>query len=130
LVEVLALRLDEAAVSPDHVVVLAAAGSSDRRAVSDVEQMANDLANRCGRPVMQAYASAAEPRVDEAVAQLRSGGRPVAIASYLLAPGFFYDQLGLAGAHVVTPPLLPHRAIAQLVLRRYDDAIRTDERRA
>jgi sirohydrochlorin ferrochelatase len=121
LVEVLAQRLDDAAVSPDHAVVLAAAGSSDRRAVTDVEQTANDLAKRRGQPVMPAYASAAEPRVDEAVAQLRSGGRPVAIASYLLAPGFFYDQLTRAGADVVTAPLLPHPAIARLVLRRYDD---------
>jgi sirohydrochlorin ferrochelatase len=127
LVEVLAERLDDAAASPNHAVVLAAAGSSDRRAVTDVEQTANDLAKRRGQPVLPAYASAAEPRVDEAVAQLRSGGRPVAIASYLLARGFFYDQLGRAGADVVTAPLLPHPAIARLVLRRYDDAIRDGE---
>jgi sirohydrochlorin ferrochelatase len=128
LVDVLAERLDDAAASPDYAVVLAAAGSSDRRAITDVEQTANDLANRRGQPVMAAYASAAEPRVDQAVAQLRSGGRPVAIASYLLAPGFFYGQLTRAGADVVTTPLLPHSAIAHLVLRRYDDVIRRDAR--
>ena len=123
LVDVLAQRLNEAAVSPDHAVVLAAAGSSVRRAVTDVEQTAADLAERLGRPVMPAFASAADPRVDQAVAQSRSNGQPVAIASYLLAPGFFYDQLSNARADVVTAPLLPHPAIAQLVLRRFDETI-------
>jgi sirohydrochlorin ferrochelatase len=124
LVDVLVERLEAAEVSRDHAVVLAAAGSSDRRAVADVEHTASDLAARLGRPVVPAYASAAEPRVDEALARLRSNGRRVAVASYLLAPGFFYDQLRDAGADVITPPLLPHPAIAALVLRRYDEAIR------
>ncbi|HEX2361281.1 MAG TPA: CbiX/SirB N-terminal domain-containing protein [Jiangellaceae bacterium] len=126
LVEVLAERLDGAAASPDHAVVLAAAGSSDRRAVSDVERTASELAKRLGRPVLAAYASAALPRVDEAVGQLQSAARPVAIASYLLAPGFFYDQLATAGAEVVTAPLLPHPAITALVLERYDEAASAD----
>jgi sirohydrochlorin ferrochelatase len=123
LLDVLKQRLDEAGVSPDHRVVLAAAGSSDRRAVTDVERTANELSERLGRPVVPAFASVAEPRVDHAVARLRSDGRHVAIASYLLAPGFFYDHLGQAGADVVTAPLLPHPAITELVLQRYDQAI-------
>jgi sirohydrochlorin ferrochelatase len=124
LVDVLAERLHEASVSPDHAIVLAAAGSSDHRAVTDVEQTTSQLTQRLGRPVVTAYASAAEPRVAQAVEQLRSNGRPVVIASYLLAPGFFYDQLAAAGADVVTAPLLPHPAIAELVLGRYDEAVR------
>jgi sirohydrochlorin ferrochelatase len=123
LVDVLAERLDVAAASAAHAVVLAAAGSSDRRAVTDVERTASDLAKRLGRPVLAAYASAAEPRLDKAVAQLQAAGRPVAIASYLLAPGFFHDQLAKAGAEVVTAPLLSHPAITALVLRRYDEAV-------
>jgi sirohydrochlorin ferrochelatase len=121
LVDVLAQRVGEAAVSPDHALVLAAAGSSDERAVADVERTATDLTERLGRAVVPTFAAAAEPRVDQAVTQLRSDGRRIAIASYLLAPGFFYDQLREAGADVVTAPLLPHPAIAQLVLRRYCD---------
>jgi sirohydrochlorin ferrochelatase len=121
LVDVLAQRVGEAAVSPDHALVLAAAGSSDERAVADVERTATDLTERLGRAVVPTFAAAAEPRVDRAVTQLRSDGRRIAIASYLLAPGFFYDQLREAGADVVTAPLLPHPAIAQLVLRRYCD---------
>lgn len=128
LVDVLAQRLDEAGVSPDHAVVLAAAGSSDGRAVTDVERTAVDLAERLGRPVMPAFASAADPRVDHAVAQSRSNGQPVVIASYLLAPGFFYNQLSHAHADVVAAPLLPHPAIAQLVLRRFDEAISAGDR--
>ena len=119
LVDVLFERLDAAVVSQGQAVVLAAAGSSDPRAVADVERMASDLAERLGQTVVPAYASAAEPRVDAAVARLQSEGRRVAIATYLLAPGFFHDQLRDAGADVVTPPLLPHPAIAELVLRRY-----------
>ena len=119
LVDVLAERLAAAAVSRGHAVVLAAAGSSDPRAVADVERTASDLAARLGRTVVPAYASAAEPRVDAAVTRMRGEGRRVAIATYLLAPGLFHDQLCDAGADVVTPPLLPHPAIADLVLRRY-----------
>jgi sirohydrochlorin ferrochelatase len=123
LVDVLAERLDAAGISTDHAVVLAAAGSSDVTAVSDVERTATSLAHRLGLPVVPAYASAVEPRVDQAVERLRSDGRPVAVASYLLAPGFFYDQLHLARADVVSAPLLPHPAISELVLRRYDEAV-------
>ncbi|MET0915413.1 MAG: sirohydrochlorin cobaltochelatase, partial [Jiangellaceae bacterium] len=90
----------------------------------DVERTASALTARLGRPVVAAYASAGEPRVDVAVARLRSEGRRVAIATYLLAPGFFHDQLRNAGADVVTAPLLPHPAITRLVLRRYDQALR------
>jgi sirohydrochlorin ferrochelatase len=124
LVDVLEERLGAAVASCDDPFVLAAAGSSDRRAVTDVERTAGALTARLGRPVVSAYASAAEPRVDAAVAQMRSEGRRVAIATYLLAPGFFHDQLRNAGADVVTAPLLPHPAITRLVLRRYDQALR------
>jgi sirohydrochlorin ferrochelatase len=124
LVSVLAQRIEEAAVSADHAVVLAAAGSSDRRAVTDVERMAAGLTELLDRPIVPAYASAAEPRVERAVTQLRSDAGRVAIASYLLAQGYFYDQLGRAGADIVTAPLLPHPAIAELVLQRYDEVLR------
>ncbi|HEY9376570.1 MAG TPA: CbiX/SirB N-terminal domain-containing protein [Jiangellaceae bacterium] len=124
LVSVLAQRIEEAAVWADHAVVLAAAGSSDRRAVTDVERMAAGLTELLDRPIVPAYASAAEPRVERAVTQLRSDAGRVAIASYLLAQGYFYDQLGRAGADIVTAPLLPHPAIAELVLQRYDEVLR------
>jgi sirohydrochlorin ferrochelatase len=68
--------------------------------------------------------------VPEAVAELRAeeadrkgDDARVVIASYLLAPGFFHDQLAKAGADAVTAPLLPAPVIAQIVLDRYDAAL-------
>jgi sirohydrochlorin ferrochelatase len=123
LVDVLALRLGDAGLDGDHAVLLAAAGSSDLRAVLDVERTAMDLAARLDRAVTPVYASAAEPRVESAVAELRTAGRRVAVASYLLAPGHFHHRLRATGADVVAAPLLPHPSITALVLRRYDEAL-------
>ena len=44
-------------------------------------------------------------------------------ASYLLAPGFFHDQLAKAGADLVTAPLLPSPVLAEIALERYDAAL-------
>ena len=94
-----------------------------RQALADVERTASTLAATTGLPVRTGYLSAAAPTVAEAVAAARATGvRPVAVASYLLAPGFFADRLGQVGADLVTAPLLPHPALADLVLRRYDEA--------
>lgn len=124
LVDVLTQRLDEAGLTNEHAVVLGAAGSSDARATRDVEQTAGELSRRIGRDVVAGYGSAAAPRIDEAVAGVTADGRPVAVASYLLARGFFYDRLQRVAADVHTAPLLPHPAINDLVLRRYDEALR------
>jgi hypothetical protein len=45
------------------------------------------------------------------------------IASYLLAPGFFHDQLAKAGADLVTEPLLPSEVLAEIALDRFDAAV-------
>ena len=50
------------------------------------------------------------------------GGR-VVIAAYLLAPGFFHDQLQKAGADLVTAALLPSPVLAEIALDRYDAAL-------
>ena len=126
LVHVLLDRLLEAGAAPDALVVLAAAGSSDSRAVADVEQVAADLAARRGSPVLPAFLSAASPGVAEAVDRLRAarpGAGQVVVATYLLAPGDFSRRLAGAGADLVTAPLAPHPLLAELVLRRYDEAL-------
>lgn len=125
LADVLTDRLAEAAVAADALVVLAAAGSSDSRALADVEAVATDLAGRRGSPVIPAYLSAASPGVAEAVADLRARhpSRKVAVATYLLAPGVFTRRLAAVGADVVTAPLAPHPLLAELVLRRYLEAL-------
>jgi sirohydrochlorin ferrochelatase len=76
--------------------------------------------------VTAAFLSAGGPRVAEAVAELAAREqRDVAIASYLLAPGHFQDQLAGAGARWVTAPLGGHPAMAGLVIDRYRTASRS-----
>jgi sirohydrochlorin ferrochelatase len=120
LLTALSARLAEAGVPDATPVVLAAAGSSDPAAMTDVEQQAGLLSAQLHVPVLAAYLSAALPTVPEAVAQLRQRtGKPVAVASYLLAPGHFQEQLGDCGADWVTAPLGGHPALAGLVIDRY-----------
>ncbi|MFJ3956010.1 sirohydrochlorin chelatase [Arthrobacter sp. NPDC090010] len=126
LVGVLHERLTEAGLKDDDVVILAAAGSSREEASQAVEETARQLAVLIGRPVRCAYGSAAEPKVPDAVATAQAEGAPrVVVASYLLAHGWFHDQLFKAGADVVTEPLLPSESLAALVLKRFDEAVET-----
>jgi sirohydrochlorin ferrochelatase len=116
-------RLAQAGVPAGTPVVLAAAGSSDPAAAGEVEQQAELLAARISVPVLAAFATVTSPTVPEAVAQLRAQtGGPVAVASYLLAPGHFQDQLADSGADWVTAPLGGHPALAGLVIDRYRTA--------
>jgi len=125
LVTALASRLAEAGVPDGTPVVLAAAGSTDPAAQRDAERQAELLAERLEVPVTAAFLSATRPRVDEAVAELAAReNREVAIASYLLAPGHFQDQLEEAGARWVSAPLGGHPAMAGLVIDRYRTASR------
>ncbi|HXW47036.1 MAG TPA: CbiX/SirB N-terminal domain-containing protein [Streptosporangiaceae bacterium] len=120
LLTALTARLAEAGVPDGTPVVLAAAGSSDPAAMTDAEQQAALLASALDVPVVAAYLSAAKPTVAQAVASLREqAGKPVAVASYLLAPGHFQDQLACCGADWVTDPLGGHPALAGLVIDRY-----------
>ena len=120
LVPALADRLRAAGVPPGTPVVLAAAGSSDPRAAGDARNQAALLASHLQAPVLAAFASAARPTVGEAVAGLaaRTGG-PVAVASYLLAPGVFAGRLRASGAAWVSAPLGDHPAVARLILERF-----------
>jgi len=123
LVTALAQRLAEAGVPKDAAVVLAAAGSTDPQAAEQVAAQASLLASELNVPVTVGYAAAGQPGVPDAVAALRaSTGGPVAIASYLLAPGHFHDQLASAGADWVTAPLGDHPAVAALIIDRYRTA--------
>ena len=120
LVPALAGRLRAAGVPAGTPAVLAAAGSADPRAAGDARAQAALLAAHLGAPVWAAFASAGQPAVDEAVAALTAGtGGPVAVASYLLAPGVFQDRLRASGAAWVSAPLGDHPAVAGLVLDRF-----------
>lgn len=117
-------RLHDAGAVPGDAVVLAAAGSSDTRAVEAVEVMADALRRAwLLGPVTIGYGSAARPRVPEAVAAARAAGaRRVVLATYLLAPGWFHDRLAEAGADAVAAPLAPDVRVLDVVLDRYDAA--------
>jgi sirohydrochlorin ferrochelatase len=113
-------RLSDAGVPEGTPLVLAAAGSANPAAAADVQKQADLLADQLNVPVLAAFAAAARPTVPEAVADLRERtGLPVAVASYLLAPGYFQDQLHDSGADWVTEPLGGHPALAGLVIERY-----------
>lgn len=108
LIEVLVRRLVEAGYRPGDEVVLAAAGSSDPRAVADCHRTTALLTARLGSAVSTGFISAAAPALPEAVTAARSRtphGR-VVIATYLLAPGYFADLASTAGAQLITEPLL------------------------
>lgn len=127
LVAILARRLHDAGIRSTDSVVMAAAGSSDHRAVADCAEMARRLAACLGREVRLGFISAATPRLSDAVDDARAaaaGGR-VVISSYLLAPGYFAELACRAGADVVTSPLLadgqePPRELVALVGERYN----------
>ena len=98
LARVLLHRLSAAGWKPGDAVVLAAAGSSDPRALGDA-------------------------RVPDVVAGLRAAGaRRVFVASYLLADGLFHARLADAGADGVAAPLGVHDSIVRLVAERYRSA--------
>ena len=126
LARLLASRLHDAGLRDDDTVILAAAGSSDTRAVADCRDVAEGLGHLIGRPSSAAYLSAAEPRLDEAVRRARSERERsrVVVATYLLAPGHFADVAARCGADLVTAPLLvtgepPPSELVDIVLERY-----------
>ncbi|KAA0086484.1 sirohydrochlorin chelatase [Mycolicibacterium sp. P9-64] len=104
----------------DSSVVMAAAGTSDLRALRDLRVTATMLSAALGSRVEMAYAATGEPRVADAVNDLRArGARRVVVASYLLADGLFQDRLRTSGADVVTEPLGTHPGVVRLVASRF-----------
>jgi sirohydrochlorin ferrochelatase len=123
-------RLAEAGVPADAdmrdtAVVLAAAGSSRPDSNAAVAGLAAAWqSSRSWRAVVPGYASAESPTPGQAVtALLRSGSRRVVVATYLLAPGVFADQVRqqslAAGALAVSAPLGAAPEVAEVVIERY-----------
>lgn len=132
LAELLAARLRDAGLGDDDGVLLAAAGSSLPDGSVDSEEQARQLAELLPNKVRVAYGASAEPNVPDGVAALRAeltgaeitdGGGRVVVSSYLLATGYFHDQLSKAGADAVTAPLLPSPVLAEIALERYDAVV-------
>ncbi len=123
-------RLAEAGLRPgDRAstgVVLASAGSSDPEAIAVIAEIAREWRRTGWCSVRPAFASACLPRTEDAVRALRAEGvRRVAVARYVLAPGFLPDRIaaGAAGADVLAPVLGAAPEVARLLLRRCDEAL-------
>ncbi|WP_116101377.1 sirohydrochlorin chelatase [Amycolatopsis thermalba] len=117
-------RLEWAGYRAGDAVVLAAAGSSDPRALAEVRVAADALGAVLGTSVRVGYVATAQPSIADAVARARGRGRRVAVASWLLAPGLFQRKVLDAGADVVADPLGVHPDVVDLVLARYQQAQR------
>ncbi|MGN7860099.1 sirohydrochlorin chelatase [Microbacterium sp. 22303] len=140
LAEVLARRLAEAGADPAlrggavpgsgaaalpgggtyRPVVLAVAGSRDPRSLPDAEAMAALLSEQLGRSVVPAYLAAREPSLADALAAHPGA----AVATYLLAHGYFFDVAErVTGSAALTEPLLddgePPVPLVDLVVGRY-----------
>ncbi|GAA0623098.1 sirohydrochlorin chelatase [Streptomyces crystallinus] len=106
-------------------VVLASAGSTDPEAIAVIADMARELRHTGWCAVRPAFASAALPRTEDAVRELRASGvRRVAVARYVIAPGFLPDRIarGAEDADVLADVLGAAPELARLLLVRYDEA--------
>ncbi|MCW8123014.1 sirohydrochlorin chelatase [Streptomyces anthocyanicus] len=131
LLSALERRLYEAGLTPADKsstgVVLASAGSSDPEAIAVIAEIAREWRHTGWCAVRPAFASASLPRTEDAVRQLRElGCARVAVAPYVLAPGFLPDRIarGAAGADVLADVLGPAPEVARVLLERYDAARR------
>ncbi len=115
LVDVALERLREAGWDGERVV-LTAAGSTDAAAQEDLRVAAGRFAERLGTAVPVGYIAGGEPRVADVVA---AQDGPVALVTWLLAPGAFHRWLADAGAVVVAEPLGDHDGVVEVVLARY-----------
>ncbi|MFE6053371.1 sirohydrochlorin chelatase [Kitasatospora sp. NPDC056446] len=127
------LDVSSPAVRARTGVVLAAAGSSDPAADAATRAVAAEWRRTRGWAAVEvAYASAAGPRVPDALAALRAAGAGrTAVSPYLLAPGLLPDRIAAAsdGADLVAGVLGAAPELAALLLRRHAEARRTEARR-
>ncbi|MGV9322323.1 sirohydrochlorin chelatase [Streptomyces sp. NPDC003660] len=132
LISALERRLYEAGLSPADKsstgVVLASAGSSDAEAIAVIADIAREWWRTGWCAVRPAFASAQLPRTEDAVRELRAQGcERVAVAPYVLAPGFLPDRIarGAADADVLADVLGPAPEVARVLLDRYTEALRS-----
>ncbi|MFF7788389.1 CbiX/SirB N-terminal domain-containing protein [Streptomyces sp. NPDC007991] len=129
LLSALERRLYEAGLSPADTsstgVVLASAGSTDPEAIAVIAEIAREWRHTGWCAVRPAFASASLPRTEDAVRELRAlGCARVAVAPYVLAPGFLPDRIarGAVEADVLADVLGPAPEVARVVLERYEAA--------
>ncbi|WP_329124520.1 sirohydrochlorin chelatase [Streptomyces sp. NBC_01465] len=125
-------RLYEAGLTPADKrstgLVLASAGSTDPEAIAVIAEIARELRHTGWCAVRPAFASAALPRTEDAVREMRASGgvERIAVAPYVIAPGRLPDRIATgareAGADVLAQVLGPAPELARLLLSRYDEA--------
>ncbi|WP_369249941.1 sirohydrochlorin chelatase [Streptomyces sp. R41] len=122
-------RLYEAGLTPADKsstgVVLASAGSTDPEAIAVIAEIAREWRHTGWCAVRPAFASASLPRTEDAVRELRAlGCARVAVAPYVLAPGFLPDRIarGAAEADVLADVLGSAPEVARVLLERYEEA--------
>jgi len=125
---IVAQQLVESGWRPGDSVLLAAAGTSDRRARADLRTTTRLLSELTRSRVDLAFAVTGSPAVHEALEKSRAkarrrAGRRVVVASYLLADGLFQERLRGCGADLVTPPLGTHPGLARLIANRFRSAL-------
>lgn len=122
LAEIGVRRLFEAGAGPGDTIVLAAAGSSDQRALKDVSKAARLLSAGWGGRVHVGSIGGGDTPIGEAVDIARAYGHRVVVSTYLLAAGSFDERLQECGADVITAPVLdggtPDPRLVNLVLAR------------
>lgn len=107
-------RLAEAGYDGKTPVVLAAAGSKSPQALNDVATAAEQLSELIGARVEPAYVAEGKPLL------AKIDLSKMVVATYLLSPGAFADDVAACGAALVSAPIGAHPAVAQIVLDRYD----------
>jgi sirohydrochlorin ferrochelatase len=125
---IVAHQLVKSGWHPGDSVILAAAGTSDPRARSDLHTTATLLSALTGSRVSLAFAATGDPHVHEAVEEARArarrqGARRVVVASYLLADGLFQQRVRGCGADLVTQALGSHPGLARLIANRFRRAV-------
>lgn len=126
LTDLLLARLAQAGATHHDVIVLGAAGSTNRAAARSIDAAARLLGSAWGSPIPVGYVGGPGTPIEQIISDVATAGRRVVVASYLMAPGYFYDKLTRCGAHIVSRPLLDGSQVdpgmVSLVLDRYGEA--------
>jgi sirohydrochlorin ferrochelatase len=111
------ILVDRLGSSTAAATALVGVGSSRPEARAELDEAAQLLAARIGRPVTALTLG------QDVRAALQVMAPPVEVAAYLLAEGRFADRLRRAAAGLarVAEPLGVHPALVELVLARYDE---------
>ena len=107
-------------------VVLASAGSTDPEAIAVIADIAREWRHTGWCAVRPAFASASQPRTEDAVRELRAlGCERVAVAPYVLAPGRLPDRIvaGAADADVLADVLGAAPEVARVLMDRYEASL-------